>query len=576
VPNFGFIIDNRRCIGCHACTVACKSEHDVPVGVNRTWVKYIEKGQFPESRRLFSVMRCNHCDDAPCVEICPVTSLFRRGDGIVDFDRRRCIGCKACMQACPYDALYIDPETHTAAKCNYCAHRIDIGLEPACVNVCPTQAIISGDLDDPDSRISRLKSREVVSVRKPEKDTQPALYYIDGDRSSLEPAATQTIGQSLWGQQNAGVGHYAAYLEARVAAGAGKLLPEISVESRPESSPQNGETPVAAEAAPQHPLDRLQRLLNPGGGNDGVLNPAPADEKHTAAARSVETEVTRRVYDSPAKGILWGWQVSAYVWTKAIAAGVSLVASVAALGGLATVTRGIQWFTIVVALIFMGLTGYLLTIDLDQPKRFLYVLLRPQWRSWLVRGAWIISIYSGLLVLWPLLGLFDPASGPSFLMWLVAVASGLTAVYTAFLFAQARGRDFWQSPLLAVHMLLHSAIAGAAVFAVVLPFSGDASWRSLIPNALIVLLIAKLVIDWFELSTTHSTVDAARTAHMITRGSYAKLYWIGVVATGCAIPVALLLIPWVGVAPLAGLLVLAGLYVAEHIWARAPQQIPLS
>jgi Fe-S-cluster-containing dehydrogenase component len=145
---FGFAIDNRVCIGCHACTVACKSEHSVPIGVNRTWVKYIEKGTFPNTRRSFSVQRCNHCDDAPCVEICPVTSLYRRPDGIVDFDFDRCIGCKACMQACPYDALYLDPETLTAAKCNYCTHRVDQGYEPACVVVCPVEAIVSGDLDD--------------------------------------------------------------------------------------------------------------------------------------------------------------------------------------------------------------------------------------------------------------------------------------------------------------------------------------------------------------------------------------------------------------------------------------------
>ena len=175
--NFGFVIDNRKCIGCHACTVACKSEHDVPVGVNRTWVKYIEKGEFPNTQRLFSVMRCNHCQDAPCVDICPTTALFIREDGIVDFDNRRCIGCKACIQACPYDAIYIDPQNLTAAKCNYCTHRVDLGLEPACVNVCPTHAIISGDLENPNSEIAQLVSREKVQVRKPEKGTYPKLSF---------------------------------------------------------------------------------------------------------------------------------------------------------------------------------------------------------------------------------------------------------------------------------------------------------------------------------------------------------------------------------------------------------------
>ncbi len=129
--NYGFVIDNRMCIGCHACTVVCKSEHDVPIGVNRTHVKYIEKGMFPNNTREFSVHRCNHCADAPCVEICPTTALYTRADGIVDFDNDRCIGCKSCTQACPYDALYIDPDTNTAAKCNYCAHRLDHEHEPA-------------------------------------------------------------------------------------------------------------------------------------------------------------------------------------------------------------------------------------------------------------------------------------------------------------------------------------------------------------------------------------------------------------------------------------------------------------
>lgn len=214
--NFGFVIDNRKCIGCHACTVACKAEHDVPLGVNRTWVKYVEKGTFPNTRRLFSVMRCNHCEDAPCVTICPVSALYKRPDGIVDFDKRRCIGCKSCMQACPYDALYIDPESLTAAKCNYCAHRIDIGLEPACVNVCPEHAIISGNMDDPQSEIAQLLAREQVHARKIEKGTLPKLFYIEADAASLVPGVAGPEKTYTQAEQTAGVGHFARYAEMRM------------------------------------------------------------------------------------------------------------------------------------------------------------------------------------------------------------------------------------------------------------------------------------------------------------------------------------------------------------------------
>ena len=146
------------------------------------------------AKPIIDKKKCTNC--GTCISICPMDVFGKENNEVVVKRPGECIGCKACMQACPYDALYIDPNTHTAAKCNYCAHRVDIGLEPACVNVCPTQAIISGDLDDPTSRISKLKSREVVTVRKPEKATRPALFYIDGDRASLEPGETERIGQS--------------------------------------------------------------------------------------------------------------------------------------------------------------------------------------------------------------------------------------------------------------------------------------------------------------------------------------------------------------------------------------------
>ena len=196
----GFVIDQTRCIGCHACTVACKEENRVPLGVFRTWVKYVEKGEFPNTRRHFAVLRCNHCDNAPCVTICPTVALYRRADGIVDFDRDRCIGCKSCMQACPYDALYIDPDTNTAAKCHFCAHRVERGLEPACVIVCPERAILTGDLDDPDSEVSRVIAREQVVVRKPEQGTRPKLFYVGADHATLAPTLHDAPAATLWGQ----------------------------------------------------------------------------------------------------------------------------------------------------------------------------------------------------------------------------------------------------------------------------------------------------------------------------------------------------------------------------------------
>ena len=185
-----FLLDSDSCIGCHACTVACKSEHDVPLGVNRTWVKYIETGSFPDVSRHFSVMRCNHCDDAPCIAICPTNALFRATNGVVDFDDANCIGCKGCMNACPYDAIYINPATNTANKCNFCNHRIEQGLEPSCVVVCPTHAIKVADLDDPDGETTKLIARSDTAVRAPEQNTLPKVYYLGAEAASLDPLRT--------------------------------------------------------------------------------------------------------------------------------------------------------------------------------------------------------------------------------------------------------------------------------------------------------------------------------------------------------------------------------------------------
>lgn len=536
---YGFIIDNRKCIGCHACTTACKSEHDVAVGVNRTYVKQIEKGEFPNTRRIFSVMRCNHCTDAPCVEICPVEALYIREDGIVDFDNNRCIGCKSCMQACPYDALYIDPETKTAAKCNYCAHRVEVGREPACVTVCPEHAIIAGDMHNANTEISQLLARQQVKVRKPEKGTNPNLFYIDGDEASLNPEATAKSGPGLWNSQARGVGHYAKAAEKMMHINEDVDLLQMSIDNSLQAAYQKKETE----------------------------NPNYID---------VLTGKARRVYDTPDKGILWGWEVSAYVLTKAIAAGTFLIPFIAMLLGYEVSSTAKLW-SAGISLGFLALTGLFLVMDLDRPDRFLNVLLRPQWNSWLVKGGYTISIFGLLVTIWGANTWFDLGIPEMPLIWVTAFFAVILAIYTAFLFAQAKGRDFWQSPSLALHMLVHSIMAGAAGFALVSLITGNENWTSILGMTLIISIAVNLFTMITELTMTHPSTSAQTVVKMITKGRYKNLFWVIVVFVGNLIPLSLLVfVPSTTVLVVASVMILLGIYATEKIWVEAPQRIPLA
>lgn len=188
----GFLVDLNNCMGCKACEVACKGENSVPVNSWRLRVKYVDAGVYPDVKRAFTPMRCNHCENAPCEKVCPVSALHYLPNGIVNIDKDRCIGCAACMMACPYGAIMMDPETNTADKCTYCAHRVEGGLEPACVVACPTEANIFGDLDEPGSKISQyLANNRDVRVRKPEKGTKPKHFYTGGGAVHLEPLASK-------------------------------------------------------------------------------------------------------------------------------------------------------------------------------------------------------------------------------------------------------------------------------------------------------------------------------------------------------------------------------------------------
>ena len=183
-PHYGMLIDLRRCIGCHACSVACKAEFDVPLGATRSWVEYAEKGEYPNVTRSFLPRLCNHCNHPPCVRVCPTGATWKRDeDGIVVVDPDICIGCKYCILACPYGVRFINADTGAADKCDFCLHRVAEGVVPACVETCIGRARIFGDLNDPDSEISRTIASNPVTVLRPEQGTEPNVFYIGLDHA---------------------------------------------------------------------------------------------------------------------------------------------------------------------------------------------------------------------------------------------------------------------------------------------------------------------------------------------------------------------------------------------------------
>lgn len=202
---YGFGVQVNKCIGCNRCVVACKTENHVPKDpfFFRTWVEEyiidndgdvfvqtvgIKTGRGLESfeeknmlRSFFVPKLCNQCKNPPCVQVCPVGATFQTEDGVVLVNKDTCVGCRYCIQACPYGARYLHPDTHTADKCTFCYHRVKKGLLPACVEVCPTQARLFGDLNSGASPLTRLKRMNKIHVLKPGLNTEPKVFYSDLD-----------------------------------------------------------------------------------------------------------------------------------------------------------------------------------------------------------------------------------------------------------------------------------------------------------------------------------------------------------------------------------------------------------
>lgn len=539
VLRYGFVIDQTTCIGCHACTVACKTEHQVPLSVNRTWVKYVEKGTWPNTKRTFSVMRCNHCSDAPCVTICPTSALFKRTDGIVDFDTSRCIGCKSCMQACPYDALYIDPHDHTAQKCNYCVHRVEVGIEPACVVVCPEQAIISGDLDNPASRIAQMVAAGGLTQRAVERGTKPNLWYKGVELANVEPlAAMRTTDGGIWRDSE---GIEQSWLDV-----------DLTTDS------------------------------------DGIRT------GNAPRARTVTDEAgaARVVYetDFPAP---WGWKVSSYFLTKAISAGIAIAAAAALLFGTDLESMWMRLTGPLVGGLLLLATGVLLVSDLKRPDRFYYLLTKGNPSSWLVRGSWILTAQAAAFAVWFVAALLQNNVVAETAIWSAAVIGLGTAGYTAFLFGQAKGRTLWNSPVLVWHMVAAAFVAGGGVslLASLVSVSDETSPSVVLLTSrhlaagtaafALTMLIGAIglgVITGIDAAGQHGP-DAALARHHMTQGAHAVRYRTGLVLS-VVVPAAAAAIVLLGgsvaIGAAGGLAALAGIWLVDDAFVQAGQSVPLT
>lgn len=182
----GFVIKTKRCVGCKTCTVSCKMENNVAAGLARIRVLDGHQaevydnstGTYPNPKREFVAIPCQHCENAPCVPVCPTGASQKREDGIVFVDKEKCIGCGKCVAVCPYGSRQMDKESNKVDKCTFCMHRLGESKDPMCVYCCPGRALVYGDLNDPNSEVAKLVASQPVKQLKADQGTKPNVYYI--------------------------------------------------------------------------------------------------------------------------------------------------------------------------------------------------------------------------------------------------------------------------------------------------------------------------------------------------------------------------------------------------------------
>lgn len=399
----------------------------------------------------------------------------------------------------------------------------------------------------------------------------PKVFYVDSEPRALVPGASSPAGGYLWADRGPG---------------AGERTEEVSHRDENGSATGNGVRIVDGRAAPRVPEPPAAWL--------GSDLPPPAFAQAMSAEDYPDAEFFRGVWAglAPARTTYdvaharpWGWKVSGYLWTKSIAAGALLAAALAPWLGLpvsAAFTLGLP----LVGLVFLALTTALLVVDLKRPERFLSILWRPNWSSWLARGAFVLVAFGGLGTAWLLASWAAPASGwLAYLRWPLVAAAIAGAGYSGYLFAQAKGRDFWQSPLLPLHFVVQAAVAGLAVatlFLVAVGKAGDDAGGNtgFVAGLLVASLALHLAIVLFgEVGVTHATRDAQRAARALRKGTL-RSWFLAAIGTGTAAAILALAAVLAGAAPAAlaagTLAALAALWIWEHAWLRAGQCVPLS
>jgi formate-dependent nitrite reductase membrane component NrfD len=270
--------------------------------------------------------------------------------------------------------------------------------------------------------------------------------------------------------------------------------------------------------------------------------------------------------------------IASYLWTKSISAGVLLISALLLNLGLEQDAPMLLVISPLVALGFLLATFLLLVFDLKKPSRFFFLLTKPNLNSWLVLGGYVLAVYGIFAVLWLRQGITEGTVAP-LIFWPAALFAVASACYSAFLFAQARGRDFWQSPLLFWHLLVQAIIAGAAVLVLL----GSVLGMSLavffwLGNLLVISLLVSLGMIFGELFMNHGSEEVIRSADLLIKGALGKQFWIFVIGLGIVVPIALILWPAGSLLlnMIAAALVLLGSWMYENLWIKAGQAVPLS